>query len=921
MRMPTLTLTNLDLADLPDTFLDMPYLLQLDLEGNRLTSLPKTVASLQNLETLNISGNLFRSLPPALSKLKHLKSIYAGECRIESFPRGINSYSSLRLLDLSSNNIKQIKISSGSLTRLTQLDCSGNIVDRVDSSLGTLRNIRFLFLGNNQIASLPHEFSNLTELESLDLVGNPLLPSIRAAYSDGIWTLLRYLKSLAGKSVPLREVKLVLVGEGAVGKSSLLASMAGESFNPLRSTTHGIEIKNLALPHSDGTTKITVHCWDFGGQPTYRIGHQFFYTDRSVFLLVWNPRLGAEACDVEGWIRRIRLRTGDGARIIVVSTHSETEHRLPRIDKKDLREKYGTTIVDFVEADSRTLSGIDPLKAIIAATASGFPHMNESVAISWQNARTAILGLSDPYIKESTFLSICKQNGMEREQSVTLARLMHILGDLLYFADSPGLSDLMVLKPEWLTKAIGFVLEDRDTNESAGVLQHKDLKRIWGTGVPIGEKPYPRNLHPFFLRLMEKFDVSYRLEGIDASLVAELVPQQRPELPWTLASPLGPAQSELILCYSLMEVPPGLIAWITVRTHLFSYKPRLQWTRGVFLSYGEHGEALIYLDNNKNGHELIVCVRALWPNYFLQNLRFIVDRLLETRWPGLEYTRSVPCQRGSIQQRCYGRFPQNTLERWRAGQVNLVPCTRCSEVNRVDDLLSGVSFSGVSSVDEHQNSGPPGGSRMQAWFETLLRALNSDHRDAPRLFSLQRVDSSVLGKLLLSGGHMRLNLWCEMPGQIHPVCRIGTCKKVRDSGQQGEYLFSDESKILSAITPYAGMIVKVLKLMVPVAGAASDALLTEDAYKEVLKSLSDMEGLVAALPAERGITSIDTGELASPRLTSASGSALRAFHHALRTLDKRQHWGGLQRVITPSGQYLWLCPDHFKQFEPDMPEF
>jgi len=39
----------------------------------------------------------------------------------------------------------------------------------------------------------------------------------------------------------------------------------------------------------------------------------------------------------------------------------------------------------------------------------------------------------------------------------------------------------------------------------------------------------------------------------------------------------------------------------------------------------------------------------------------------------------------------------------------------------------------------------------------------------------------------------------------------------------------------------------------------------------------------------------------------AIGPALRALYSFLKEKDKAQQWGGLQKVVTPDGNILWLC--------------
>ncbi|WP_017720441.1 hypothetical protein [Kamptonema formosum] len=56
----------------------------------------------------------------------------------------------------------------------------------------------------------------------------------------------------------------------------------------------------------------------------------------------------------------------------------------------------------------------------------------------------------------------------------------------------------------------------------------------------------------------------------------------------------------------------------------------------------------------------------------------------------------------------------------------------------------------------------------------------------------------------------------------------------------------------------------------------------------------------------------DTAEL-DPQ--HADGAALRALRQLLDEKDPQQHWGGLKKILTPEGHYLWLCDYHAKQYK------
>ena len=53
-----------------------------------------------------------------------------------------------------------------------------------------------------------------------------------------------------------------------------------------------------------------LRAWDFGGQEVYRVSHQFFFSPRALYLVVWHARQGQDQNEVEGWLRRIRVAGG-----------------------------------------------------------------------------------------------------------------------------------------------------------------------------------------------------------------------------------------------------------------------------------------------------------------------------------------------------------------------------------------------------------------------------------------------------------------------------------------------------------------------------------------------------------------------------------------------------------------------------------
>ena len=143
---------------------------------------------------------------------------------------------------------------------------------------------------------------------------------------------------------------------------------------------------------------MTVRGWDFGGQEVYRITHQFFFTRRALYVVAWNARQGQEQDEVEGWLRRIRLRVGRDARALLVATHCA--ERRPELDYPHLERTFPGMLAGSFETDSLTGLGIDRLRQAIGEEAARLPQMGQLISPRWVAAREDILarGKTEPQI-------------------------------------------------------------------------------------------------------------------------------------------------------------------------------------------------------------------------------------------------------------------------------------------------------------------------------------------------------------------------------------------------------------------------------------------------------------------------------------------------------------------------------------------
>ena len=147
-------------------------------------------------------------------------------------------------------------------------------------AVALLTPIRVLDLSNNRLQSLPPELSDLSLLEHVILDGNPLM-YIPKPFRKSWLKIRTFLKGIGQKASRWNERKMVLVGEEAAGKSTLLQCLRSKKHRVSCKTnlsTNGIAMHtNMPLGgfESDQPDEtIMLNVMDLGGQEVFYPTHQ-----------------------------------------------------------------------------------------------------------------------------------------------------------------------------------------------------------------------------------------------------------------------------------------------------------------------------------------------------------------------------------------------------------------------------------------------------------------------------------------------------------------------------------------------------------------------------------------------------------------------------------------------------------------------
>src|SRR6476661_3397401 len=567
------------ITSIPDAIAQMSNLTRLDLRGNQITSIPEALAQLWNLTDLDLSFNQITSIPEEIGQLSNLIVLFLSNNQITSISEDLAQLWNLTLLDLSSNQITSIPEDLGQLWNLTDIYLSDNQITSIPENLGQLSNLIVLFLSNNQIEKIPECLETLPKLERLDLRRNPLpiSPEVLGDKEDpgtpaAIFNYLRQLRS--GEVLPLNEAKVLLVGQGSVGKTCLINRLIHNKYNPNEPQTDGLNITDWKITVNTKSVKLNV--WDFGGQEIYHATHQFFLTKRSLYLLVCNCRTSEDENRLEYWLKLIES-FGDASPVIIVG-HKCDEQPLD-LNRKRLRDKY-PILTAILETSCQSVTGIEELRSAIHTEISELKEVYDLLPLSWFQVKQRLENLDKDIISISEYATICaKENIFEETDQTQLIGLLHNLGIVLNFREHPILQSTNILNPHWVTEGIYALLSDDALKiKTKGILSYADLSRI------LDPNKYPSHRYHCLTGLMGEFELCFPVSHCPAPtfLIPGILPQEQPEN--------TELQGETLeFQYHYRILPDSILSRFIVLMHEKIHNCT-HWRTGVMLEYREGAE-------------------------------------------------------------------------------------------------------------------------------------------------------------------------------------------------------------------------------------------------------------------------------------------------------------------------------------------
>eukprot|EP00742_Colponemidia_sp_Colp-10_P000591 GILJ01000645.1.p1 GENE.GILJ01000645.1~~GILJ01000645.1.p1 ORF type:complete len:212 (+),score=27.32 GILJ01000645.1:165-800(+) len=158
-------------------------------------------------------------------------------------------------------------------------------------------------------------------------------------------------------------IKLLLLGDSGVGKSSLLMRLAEDKFTPNFVTTIGVDFK-MRTVDIDGK-KIKLQVWDTAGQERFRTITPAYYRSAMGVVLVYDITEETTFGNVKYWMRNLEEHaSADICKILIGNKCDMTDKRVVETARgKKLADEYN---IKFFETSAKASVNVDSCFLTIA---------------------------------------------------------------------------------------------------------------------------------------------------------------------------------------------------------------------------------------------------------------------------------------------------------------------------------------------------------------------------------------------------------------------------------------------------------------------------------------------------------------------------------------------------------------------------
>ena len=180
-------------------------------------------------------------------------------------------------------------------------------------------------------------------------------------------------------------LKIVLVGESSVGKTSILTKFIENTFQDSIESTVGGTFNSKVIRCEDIDKSLKLDIWDTAGQERYRSVTKMFYKDADVALLVYDITSKKSFEELQNyWVNQV-LETSMKKTLLCIIANKSDLINLEQVDEGEARNYAETINALFFVVSAKDSTSINEMFKEIAKKYSGANSVNIEDAADDEN--------------------------------------------------------------------------------------------------------------------------------------------------------------------------------------------------------------------------------------------------------------------------------------------------------------------------------------------------------------------------------------------------------------------------------------------------------------------------------------------------------------------------------------------------------
>ena len=479
-----------------------------------------------------------------------------------------------------------------------------------------------------------------------------------------------------GEQASIRECKVIFLGDGGAGKSSLIERIMTDSFALGKLPTDGMRV--IKWDADLGGRPFRLRFLDFGGQEIMHSMHRCFLSDHTVYVLVCAVRDDTQINAVASrWLEQVRTYAPNCP--VILALNKADENPDISVDETSLRVLYpslkqvlktsaakdkgspfyaGHLLNEIMKLAPCCVQGLRGSKAMLTVK-----RTLEDMGSDGENHRN--------YITAQEYEKLCANNGIHsKELQFSMLKWFRDLGVAYFYRSNEldvQLESLRVLNPVWLTNGIyRLILRTKDRVQN-GVLSHDDIRAVLATpyrGDAEESLIYTNTETEYVLHVMRMFRISHEMKEEGKELIPMLMNKETPAVAMEFP------RREVHLRWEGAFLPNNLIHRLMVEKYA-ELDFQCMWRTGArFRSPGSGGAALVVMDDRDyKALDLYVA----WGNAeekreYLRRFREKIQEILHSL--NLRETKEYLCFEINGKE---GKLPYNAITTaWRNGDKRIM---------------------------------------------------------------------------------------------------------------------------------------------------------------------------------------------------------------------------------------------------------